>query len=185
MDELIFHKAQKGDSKAFEEFISSYEKLIFNASYRMMGNTQDAEDVSQEVIIKVYKNLASCKSAATFKSWLFKTINNSCIDEMRKKKGKNTLSLDAAQNDEGSYIESPILRDDKTPESEYLRKDMNRQIQEAIDNLPPDYKAAVVMRDINGLTYEEIGDALAISMGTVKSRIARGRKKLMSALSPP
>lgn len=184
MDELVFHKAKTGNPAAFEELISSYEKLIFNASYRMMGNTQDAEDISQEVIIKVYKNLAACKSAAAFKSWLFRIINNSCIDEMRRRKGKTALSLDASQNDGESYIENPVLRDDITPESEYLRKDTNKKIQQAIDNLPPDYKAVIVMRDINGMSYEEIAEVLALSMGTVKSRIARGRKKLMLALSP-
>jgi len=183
VDEILFIKAQKGDNAAFEELIRAYEKLIYATAYRMLPNSQDAEDISQEVIIKVYKNLAYCKTAASFKSWLFRIIHNTCIDEIRKRKGRATLSLDQSPGD--GYIENPALKDDTTPESEFLRKDMSEKVQKAINELPSDYKAVIVMRDLSGLSYEEIAYALELNMGTVKSRIARGRKKLMEVLSLP
>lgn len=182
MDEILFIRAQKGDADAFEEFISAYEKLIYSAAYRMLPSPEDAEDISQEVIIKVYKNLRSCKSPAAFKSWVFRIIHNTCIDEIRKRKGKSTVSLDRPPTDTEGYIENPALRDENTPESEFLRKDMNERIQSAINQLPPDYKAVIIMRDLNGLSYEEIACALQTNMGTVKSRIARGRQRLKDML---
>ena len=182
MNELLFDKAKTGDLEAFETLIKSYEKLIYNAAYRMLGNAHDAEDASQEVILKVYRSLSSCNSAGAFKSWLFRIINNTCIDEIRKRKGKSTISIDADYSDVDSHSENPLLKDNNTPESEFLRADLSKNIQIAIDSLPPDYKGAIVMRDINGLSYDEIADALNINIGTVKSRIARGRKKLRDEL---
>jgi len=178
MDEILFKKAQKGDVEAFEGLIKAYEKLIYNAAYRMLPNPQDAEDVSQEVIIKVYKNISKCAGAGSFKSWLFRIINNTCIDEIRKRKGKVSLSLDIDYGENSGHVENPVLRDENTPETEFLRKSMSENIQKAINKLPPDYKAVVVMRDISGLSYDEVAIALGINMGTVKSRIARARKKL-------
>lgn len=182
MNEILFKKAQNGDLEAFEALVKSYEKLIYNAAYRMLSNAQDAEDASQEVILKVYRNLSACKTPAAFKSWLFRIINNTCIDELRKRKGKTALSLDNQLEESGAWTENPILKDETTPESEFLRNDLNKNIQNAINRLPPDYRAIVVMRDINGLSYEDITSALDINMGTVKSRISRARKKLRDEL---
>jgi len=182
MNELLFNKAKKGDLEAFEALIRNYEKLIYNAAYRMMGNAHDAEDASQEVILKVYRSISACNNAGAFKSWLFRIINNTCIDEIRKRKGKSTLSLDADYSDLDSHSENPVLKDETTPESELLQAELSGDIQRAIDSLPDDYKSIVVMRDINGLSYDDIADALEINIGTVKSRIARGRKKLRDEL---
>ena len=178
MNEILFKKAQNGDIEAFEALVKSYEKLIYNACYRMLSNSQDAEDASQEVILKVYRNLSTCKTPAAFKSWLFRIINNTCIDEIRKRKNKTALSLDNHFDEPGTWTENPALKDETTPESEFLRNDLNKHIQKAIDKLPPDYKSIIVMRDIHGLSYDDITGALGINMGTVKSRIARGRKRL-------
>ena len=182
VNEILFKKAQNGDVEAFETLIRGYEKLIYNAAYRMLGDAGDAEDASQEVILKVYRNLSACKASTAFKSWLFRIINNTCIDELRKKKGKSTLSLDVRLDDSDSRMEDFVLKDETTPESEFLRKDLSKNIQKAIDKLPPDYKAIIVMRDINELSYDEITEALGINIGTVKSRIARGRKRLRDEL---
>ena len=182
MDEILFKKAQKGDLEAFEGLIKAYERLIYNAAYKMIPNPQDAEDISQEVIIKVYKSISKCAGAASFKSWLFRIINNTCIDEIRRRKGKTNLSLDTDYGEDSGHRENPVLRDESTPETEFLRKDMNENIQSAINKLPPDYKAVIIMRDINGLSYDEVASALGINMGTVKSRIARARKKLKDEL---
>ncbi|MCL2564817.1 MAG: sigma-70 family RNA polymerase sigma factor [Defluviitaleaceae bacterium] len=183
MDEILFKKAQKGDLEAFEGLIKAYEKLIYNAAYRMLPNHGDAEDISQEVIIKVYKNLLKCAGANSFKSWLFRIINNTCIDEIRKRKGKTNLSLDIDYGKDSYHLENPVLRDNNTPETEYLRKDMSENIQRAINKLPPDYRAVIIMRDVNGLSYDEVAIALGINMGTVKSRIARARKKLRDEIN--
>lgn len=181
-DEYLFEKAKDGDMEAFEMFIIKYEKLIYNYSYRMITNSSDAEDISQEVLIKVYKNIKRCQSFASFKSWLYRIINNTCIDEIRKRKNKTTISLDKTyDNDEGT-MENQLASDDYTPERAYIQNETSMEVQQVINKLSPDYKSVLIMRDINGLSYDEISESLDINIGTVKSRISRARtsfKKIM------
>ena len=181
-NEILFSKAQAGDVEAFEAFICDYEKLIYNAAYRMLPNSYDAEDIAQEVMIKVYKNIAKCKNAAAFKSWLFKIVHNTCIDEIRKRKNKAAISLDKEYQGDDGPMENRILRDDNTPETELMKKNMTRQIEKAIENLPVDYRNVIVLRDVSGLSYDEIAKITGANLGTVKSRIARARSSLQKEL---
>ena len=181
-NEILFLKAQAGDMEAFEFFIRAYERLIYNAAYRMLPNSCDCEDIAQEVMIKVYKNISKCKSATSFKSWLLRIVHNTCIDEIRKRKNKTTISLDKEPEGDDGPMENQLLKDENTPETEFIKKDMARQIQKAIEKLPTDSRSVIVLRDINGLSYEEIAKITGINLGTVKSRIARARSNLQKEL---
>lgn len=174
----LYERAAKGDLQAFEIFIARYEKLIYNAAYRMLPNPFDAEDISQDVLIKVYKSLYKCKSPEAFKPWLFKIIHNTCIDEIRKRKNKQTVSIDKSFETEDGAIENQMASDDRTPESEYLKNETAKEVQEAISKLSENFKILIIMRDLNGLSYEEIALSLGISLGTVKSRLSRARTTL-------
>jgi len=181
-NEILFLKAQAGDMEAFEFFIRAYERLIYNAAYRMLPNSCDCEDIAQEVMIKVYKNISKCKSATSFKSWLLRIVHNTCIDEIRKRKNKTTISLDKEPEGDDGPMENQLLKDENTPETEFIKKDMARQIQKAIEKLPTDSRSVIVLRDISGLSYEEIAKITGINLGTVKSRIARARSNLQKEL---
>ena len=181
-NEILFSRAKEGDVQAFEIFIVNYEKLIYNAAYRMLPNSYDAQDIAQEVMIKVYKNISKCKNIASFKSWLLKIVHNTCIDEIRKRKNKTAISLDKELQGDDGPMENQILKDENTPESELMKKDAARQIQKAIENLPQDYRTVIVLRDVNGLSYDEIAKITGVNLGTIKSRIARARSNLQKEL---
>jgi len=163
-----------GDINAFEKLIIQYEKLIFNVCYRIMGNAEDAKDISQEAIIKIYKNMNKCNDASTFKAWACKIANNACLDELRKRKGKFTQSIDAGDDEIEPQIKSEIL----TPEEEFIRKETITEVSFAIQKLSDLYRVLLVLRDIQGLSYEEISQTLDMPIGTVKSRIFRARNNL-------
>ncbi|MBE6013574.1 MAG: sigma-70 family RNA polymerase sigma factor [Lachnospiraceae bacterium] len=178
----LFYAASRGDTEAFESFIIKYEKLIYNAAYRMLPTPSDAEDIAQEVIIKVYNNLEKCKNPLAFKSWLFRIINNTCIDEIRKRSKNKTLSLDKPIEEDDGPMEINITSKEPTPEENLMRSENIKELEKAIGLMSDKYKSIVVLRDINGLSYEEIAYATKLNPGTVKSRLSRGRKNLKDIL---
>jgi len=178
MAENLLIKAANGDTKAFEAIIIQYEKLIYNISYRIMGNAEDAKDISQEAIIKIYKNIKNCENIEHMRAWVSKITHNCCMDELRRRKRKITDSLDAAiDSDDGEYARQ-ITDPSGDPEEELLRKEINKHIQDGLDMLSGDRRALIVLRDIQGLSYEEISEITQTPLGTVKSRISRGRETL-------
>ena len=183
IDEELLKKAQNGDIKAFEKLILNYEKLIYSVCYRILSNPDDAKDISQEVLIKIYKNIDKCNDIKTFKSWIYTIINNACIDEMRKRKGKYTDSLDDTLDGEDGQIEKQLSSDGLTPEQEIIKNETVNEVQAAIGKLPENYKSLIVFRDIQGLSYEEISKITDDPLGTIKSRLSRARKSLKDIIS--
>lgn len=176
-DEELVNRHINGDAFAFEEIVSKYEKLVYSICYRMFNNSEDAKDVSQEVFLKIYKNMEKAIGKGSFKAWICRIANNACIDELRKRKNKKTLSLDAPVNDD-EKLRREVVDTAPLPEEELVNKEKEKLIKNCIDELPPDYKSIIVLRDINNLSYDEISEILNINIGTVKSRISRSRKKL-------
>ncbi len=176
--ELLVKRAQKGDAKALEELLFAYEKRVYNISYRYMGNEADAYDMAQEALIKIYRRIKAFKGESSFSSWVYRITVNTCLDGLRKNK-KNVVSLESALESGASYS------DDKndTPEEAVLRLEDQSRVQEAIGILSADHKSVIVLRDINGLSYEEVALILSVSVGTVKSRICRARQKLKEILT--
>ena len=179
-DDLI-KKVVSGDADAYGHLIAPYEKPIYNFCLRMLSNAQDAQDLSQEVFIKVYKNISKYKSrdGASFKNWLYRLANNACIDEIRKRKSRVQpesldVHLDSGENEMERQIDSGLI----TPEETVIKRERRAAVGKAVGQLPPEFRQMVVLRDLRGLSYEEIAVVTGVKLGTVKSKINRARGKL-------
>ena len=182
MDEQeLINGAAAGNMRAFEELIIPFEKPVYNFCLRMLGDSRDAQDVSQEVFIKIYKSIKNYRSRfdGSFKCWLYRVANNACIDEMRKRKSRlKPESLDAAYETEGGDMGRQFVSPGKTPEDIAIEKERRAAIKKAISSLPADFRRMIVLREMQGLSYEEISNITGIKIGTVKSKISRARDML-------
>lgn len=177
-DENLVQGAINGDPKCFEEIVSKYEKLIYSICYRMFNNNEDALDATQETFIKVYKNMEKAIGKGNFKSWICTIATNTCLDELRKRSKKHTVSIDEPIDGEGNSIARDIVDDGLTPLESIVADEKTEVLKNAINKLSDENKMIIVLRDIEGLSYDDIAETLDISLGTVKSRISRARKKL-------
>ncbi len=177
-DEAItIRRAQNGDGTALEELLLAYEKRVFSIAYRLMGSEADAADMAQEALIKIYRGVRGFKGEASFSSWVYRLTVNTCMDGLRKRK-RAPISLEFASENGLPFEDSGT----ETPETRALSMERAEDIQKAINMLSTEHRTVVVLRDISGLSYEEISDTLKISVGTVKSRINRGRQRLKELL---
>ena len=182
IEKLLVKKSQSGDVESFELLISSYDKRAYNIAYRVMGNEEDAKDMAQEALLKVFKSLKNFKGQSAFSTWLYKVVTNVCLDELRRRKNEKYVSMDSTIHTENGELHRSLCSDKKTPESVYERVEQRELIKNAIGELNEDYRSAIVLRDIQGFSYEEISNILDCSLGTVKSRINRGRIMLRDKL---
>ncbi|NMA95647.1 MAG: sigma-70 family RNA polymerase sigma factor [Clostridiales bacterium] len=176
----LISKAKKGDIPAFEMLISTHEKMVYNYCYRMAGNLHDAQDLTQEVFLKAYRSLGSFKGRSQFSTWIYRIAYNTCIDNHRSKKPEDFEM--SSMDDEESHMQ--FSSKDDRPEDRLLTKERQEIIQECINQLRPEYRSAIILRDIQGHSYEEIAKILDIPLGTVKSHISRGRTDLRKSLGP-
>ena len=181
----LLKKAAKCDIKAFEKIILQYEKLIYNLAYRKMSNAEDAKDIAQESIIKIYKNISKCDESFNLRSWICTITINTCIDELRKRKNKTSESIDEMLTTDDGTIEKQLPSPDMTPEEAMLNSEMRDEIQIAINQLSENHKTLIILRDIQGFSYQEIADITGDTLGTVKSRIARARGNLKKFFTQP
>ena len=175
----LIKKAQKGDSAAFEKLVSTHEGFVYNLALRTLRSPHDAEDAAQEVFIKAWTSLGSFRGDSKFSVWLYRITGNVCTDMLRRRKDSVSLTLE----DEGDDKELEIVDSSPTPHEALEKKERSAALQRALDALPEDYRKAVVLREVGGMSYVEISSALKIDLGTVKSRIFRARKKLCEILS--
>ena len=167
----------------FEAAAMPYLDPLYNAAYRMARNPQDAEDLVQETYLKAYKYYDKFEEGTNLKAWLFKILKNTFINSYRKKQ-QAPPKADFADIEESFET---IVRDDsgqqaRTPEEELLEKVLDADVQHAIEDLPHDYRMVVLLADLEGFSYKEIADILEIPVGTVMSRLYRGRRLLEEAL---
>ena len=178
---MIVRKVLQGDVNAFEKLVTEYEKAVYAIAQRMTGNPEDAADMTQETFIKAYNSLGSFRGDSKFSVWLYRIANNVCLDFLRSRSRKPTVSL-SVEDDEGEETQLDVADESQSPEL-LLERGLTRDaVRRGLDTLPPDYKQILLLREIQGLSYEEIASALGIDLGTVKSRIFRARKKLCTFL---
>ncbi|WP_317368075.1 sigma-70 family RNA polymerase sigma factor [uncultured Tyzzerella sp.] len=182
MDIEIVEEILKGNLDAFSQIVDKYEKMIYNLAYRIFNNTSDAEDMTQEIFIKIYKNIYKCEGKQSIKTWVYTIAYNTCIDEVRKRKGKNNISLDIEIEGEENSFSLDVPSDEPTPESALLQKEGFLEIEQAINSLNEINKSLVFLRDIKGFSYNEISEIMGINIGTVKSRLNRARNTLKNML---
>ena len=174
----LIKQAGRGDQDAFERLLSAQEGRMYAVALRMCGNREDAQDCVQEAMIRIYRAISSFKGQSSFATWVYRITMNSCLDELRRRKTRTSTSLDAML--ENGFAPSD---EDDTPERHSLQAEQKRMLERAIADLPEDMRAAIVLRDIQGCSYDEIAQALDTNVGTIKSRISRGRERLRGVLS--
>jgi len=180
-DGELIERFNNENKQAFEELIMRYQHKVYNTTFRMLGNHDDALDMAQETFIRVYKSLTSFRKNSSFSTWLFRITTNICRDELRKRQRKlKTLSISG-----GEEKNKIILGDDEknNPEKISMSKELSTTIQEKVNQLPTEQKMVFVLREFQDLSYQEIADILDISIGTVKSRLSRARKALREDLN--
>ena len=165
--------AKQNNKRAWEKLVRENESLVYHIAYRMMQNEEEAKDISQEIFIKVYRNLQKFDEKSAFSTWIYRIAVNTCIDALRKKKGKEVVSWE----EQTQHQKENVTDTTETPEEVYLQKEKQLQIIDMIQNLSPEHKAVLLMRDMEDMTYGEIAECLSVSLGTVKSRIARAREQ--------
>ncbi len=182
-EQELIKRCQAGETEAFEHLIADYEKRILNYCYRMLGNAHDAEDAAQEVFVKVFRFIDKFNSQSAFSTWLYKIASNVCLDFLRKAKRqpKDVISL-YQSNDEGEEFALPL--EDKTalPYEKVQLSDAQKALLSALEQLGEEQKRVIILRDIEGLSYEEIAEITQSAPGTVKSRINRARRALQKLL---
>ena len=174
-------RAKAGNADAFEPLVLENQSKVYNLALRMMGNPSDAEDAAQEAFVKAWNSLKDFRGDSRFSVWLYRLTNNVCIDLLRKQKRQTAISL-SQENDDGEEMELMIPDGRLSPEEEAERKELQEQIRAALANLPDEWRSILVLRELNGLSYEELAETLNLEVGTVKSRLNRARKKLCAEL---
>ena len=177
----IIRKVIDGDRNAFEDLVTANQKNVYNLAMKMTRNEEDALDISQEAFIKAYRQLAGFRGDSRFSVWLYRLTYNLCIDFLRKKPTSNVISL-SYEDDGGETkpLEIPDLRN--LPEDSAIQSETRKTIAESINELPINHREILAMREYTGMSYEDIAEALKINVGTVKSRLARARLKLLEIL---
>lgn len=174
-------RALDGDLDAFNGLVDLHQRAVYNLCFRMLGSGVAAEDATQDAFLSAYRNIRAFKGTS-FRPWLMRIASNACVDELRRRGRRPAVSLDAPLpgRDDPLDVADPA----PGPETEALRREQQDIVQAALLRLPADQRLAVVMCDMQGFAYEEIAEAMRTSVGTVKSRIARGREKLRRELGP-
>lgn len=175
-------KAKLGDMESFEKLIVSHEKMVYNVAYRMMNNQEDALDLSQEVFIKAFRKMKDFNEKSSFSTWIYRITVNACIDEMRKRKGKQNFSIDQVLEGENGNYEQQFVSKEETPEETILKQEKQSEILNALNTLSEEHKTVIILRELQGLSYEEIAETVGMTLGTVKSRISRARIHLKTEI---
>lgn len=171
----------KGDQNAFGEIVEIYKDKVFQLSFRMLGNRHEAEDIAQEAFIRAYVNIQSFNINLKFSTWLYRIATNLCIDRIRKKKPDYYLDAEVAGT-EGLTMYSQIPAKTPLPEDDVESLELQDTIQREISNLPEKYRTVIVLKYIDELSLNEISEILDMPLGTVKTRIHRGREALRKQL---
>ncbi|UJL46612.1 RNA polymerase sigma factor SigW [Virgibacillus sp. NKC19-16] len=184
MEQLIRDKirqVKKGDQSAFEDVIALYQDKIYRHCFRMIGNTHEAEDIAQEAFIRAYVNIQSFDDRRKFSTWLYRIATNLTIDHIRKRKPDYYLD-DKIKGTEGLDMYSQLTSRDPSPGEQVESQELQRSIHQEILRLPPKYRSIIILRYLEEFSLQEISDTLDIPLGTVKTRIHRGREALRRKL---
>jgi RNA polymerase sigma-70 factor (ECF subfamily) len=177
-EDAILASARQGDQEAFAELVRLYERRVYNLAYRMTNNADDAWDISQEVFLRVHAALPKFRGDSSFSTWLYRIAANVCLDELRRRKRQEAVSLDEPLRVAEGELVRQTAGNEPDPERVLEQADLRQAVAKCIKRLPAEYRMAIILRDLQGFSYQEIALQLDCSLGTVKSRINRGRQAL-------
>ncbi len=186
-DRDLVMACQRREPAAFEELVKRHQKTVYVLLYQLAPDWNDTSDLAQEVFIRVWRSITNLRNPNAFRSWLTQIVTNIFYDELRKRPRKlPTVSMDEPYKDEesGENTTRDIPDESLVPEEKALNKELSQVIRESMMKLPEQFRTAIVLREVEGLSYEEIAVITKTEMGTVKSRIARARTKLQEMLKP-
>lgn len=174
--------AQAGDRRAFDRLVDAHYRSVYNTAYRMLGAESAAADATQATFLKVYEALGSFRGDSSFSTWLYRITMNVCLDDLRRRKHE-PLSLTDEDDDGEPTGERDLPDESDEPARSAEQKELAELVHAAIGRLPEDFRTVIVLYDIRGLSYQEIGEVLAIPLGTVKSRLNRARNALRDEMA--
>ncbi|MEI6233836.1 MAG: sigma-70 family RNA polymerase sigma factor [Planctomycetota bacterium] len=183
-DEALMQELAQGGHHAFEELLTRYETPVITFCYAFLRNREAAEDIAQETFMRVFRNAKRYLPVAKFTTWLYKIAANLCINELKKGKLRNTLSLDepAGSDPDGSRIVDRIASDSSSPLNDMERAEAQDLIGKAIEHLPPDQRTTLVMVEYHEMQYQDIAEILEVSVSAIKMRVKRARETLRETL---
>ncbi len=171
----LIQEAVRGSQQAFRAIVETNQGFVYTVAYRFVNNEQEAEDITQEVFVRLWKNLHTYKQEVKLTTWLYKIVTNRCLDFLKSRHGrqrKNKVDIDKTR----------FVTDQSTPEKVFQQQELSRIIHAAADDLTPKQKAVFILRDLEGLSQEEVGEALSMTTGNVKSNLFYARKKMTEKL---
>jgi RNA polymerase sigma-70 factor, ECF subfamily len=177
-DLSLIARFKDGDSTAFEEIVLKNQDRIYNLCRHMLGNTHEAEDAAQDTFIKAYKNLNNFRPEASFYAWLYRIAVNTCLDYKKRPFFESLFR----KSDEGEEYITEAVSKEPTPEKLYESKQLGLALRKSLGKLSIKLRTAIILKEIEGLSYEEIAEVLDVSIGTVKSRISRAREELKALM---
>lgn len=180
-EQRLIEAAQRDDVKSFNQLVRLYKSRVYNLCYRMLGDPDAAADVAQDTFISAYRNLGRFRGGM-FRSWLLRIATNACYDALRARKRRPSTSLQAlgVADDEGLGFD--LADQGERPDDVALRRELAAAIQRGLADLPEDQRVVIILSDIQGMAYEEIAAVTGANLGTVKSRLSRGRARLRDIL---
>ena len=178
---LTVQRVLDGNADEYEKLVLEYQKNVYNLALRMTGDPEDAADMAQEAFIKAYSSLSGYRGDSKFSVWLYRIVSNVCLDFLRAKERRQTVSL-SVTDDDGEDTELDIADESKSPERIFERAMTRDAVRRGLAALTPEYRQILILRELQGMSYEEIAEVLGLESGTVKSRIFRARKKLCAFL---
>jgi RNA polymerase sigma-70 factor (ECF subfamily) len=173
--------AQRGDVESFNGLVRLYEGRVYNLCYRMLGDADSAADAAQDAFLSAFRNLRSFRGGS-FRSWMLRIATNTCYDALRARKRRPSVSLDLETQDEEDSAPLQIADTAESPDDFALRRELAVAIQQGLTTLPDEQRIVLILSDIQGLAYEEIAQITNSNLGTVKSRLSRGRARLREVL---
>lgn len=179
-ERMLIAQAQKGDRYAFETIVYAYERTLYNYALRMLGGPEDAADAVQEAFLKAYAGLPAFRGESRLSTWLFRILNNVCVDMLRAR--RETVSLTAETKD-GDLVDMNLPDERFNPARLVQQKELREHVRAAVERLPEEFRAPLLLREFGGQSYAEIAETMALDPGTVKTRIFGARKKLCALLA--
>lgn len=177
----LISRLRARDLSAFEELVATFERPVYSLCFRLLGDAEEARDAAQETFLKIYRGLGGFRGEAGLKTWIYRIAINQAMNQQRwwrRRHREETISLDITRGQSDTTIGSLLPARSRSPEELAISSERERAIMGALAEIKQEYRIALVLREIEELSYEEISETLSISIGTVKSRIARGREEL-------